>query len=317
MTGWRLVSDVGGSNVRFARSPGHHALGERRAYPLKDFADFHDALAAFLAETGGAAGCEGAAIGVAGPIDGNRATLTNAPWTIETGTIEALLGGAPARLVNDLQAVALALPHLGAGDLSPVGDVPRPATQRSAMVALNVGTGFGAAAIMPNGQGWITNPGEPGHMSLGARSAAELDLIGWAHSVEDVLSGRGIPRLYRHVATRLAGTDGPDLTGAEVFAGASADKAAAETVRIVSGLLGRVAGDLVLASAAWGGVYLCGSVVQGWAMAGGAAAAPDFRSAFEDKGPMSERMRHVYSGILTREDVALVGLTHLPVAAAL
>ena len=34
MRPWRLVADVGGSNVRFARAHQQHALGERRTYAL-------------------------------------------------------------------------------------------------------------------------------------------------------------------------------------------------------------------------------------------------------------------------------------------
>ena len=82
------------------------------AYPLTRHASFYDALHAFLDETKGPEGCTSAAIGVAGPVDGDSVKVTNAPWTITAGEVAELLGGAPTRLVNDLQAVALALPHL-------------------------------------------------------------------------------------------------------------------------------------------------------------------------------------------------------------
>ncbi|MGB0086484.1 MAG: ROK family protein [Rhodomicrobiaceae bacterium] len=309
MTPWRLVADVGGSNVRFARSPASHALDTRHSYALNDYPSFCGALAAYLDETCGRDGCASAAVGVAGPVDDGRVKLTNAPWTVEASEIGAMLGGAPVRLVNDLEAVALALPHLETGELSAIGDTPRQFPPRSTMIAVNVGTGFGGATAIPAGSGWVTNPGEPGHMSLGARDAGELDLIAFAGSVEDVLSGRGVAPLYGRIAKRTGREAAGGVGGAEIFARAAEDDIAAETVRRFSALLGRIAGDLVLAAAAWGGVYLCGSVASGWAAAGGARY---FRAAFEDKGAMTERMRHVYSGIITRDDVALVGLTHLP-----
>ena len=87
MRPWRLVADVGGSNVRFARAHQQHALGERSAYPLSTYASFYDALTAFLDETKGAEGCASAAIGVAGPIDGDSVKVTNAPWTIKAGEV--------------------------------------------------------------------------------------------------------------------------------------------------------------------------------------------------------------------------------------
>ncbi len=308
MTPWRLVADIGGSNIRFARSPSSHLLSARRACTLSSCTSFHGALAAYLEETGGPAGCGSAVIGVAGPVDGDHVKLTNAEWTIHAGEIGTLIGGAPVRLVNDLEAVALALPYLEPGELAPIGDTPRLPEPRSTMIAVNVGTGFGGATTLQAAGVWITNPGEPGHMALGARDDDELALLGLPASVEDVLSGRGVAPLYRRIA-EAAGRPVPHgLDGAHVFARAGEDETAAETVRRFSAVLGRIAGDLVLASAAWGGAYLCGSVVNGWAAAGGGRY---FRAAFEDKGAMSERMKYVYSGILTRDDIALIGLSHL------
>lgn len=309
MTGWRLVGDVGGSNVRFAQAA-DGALARRRSYAVSDHASFYDALRRYRDETGGGEGCHSCGIGVAGPVDDGRVKLTNAPWVIEAGEVAALLG-APCELVNDLQAVALALPFLGGEDLSPIGGAPRVPAPGRTMLAVNIGTGFGAAAAIPFRGGWVACASEPGHMTLGAADAGELALIEGFESVEHLLSGRGVVELYARLARRRGGA-AEMAQSAAIFAGASADQAAAETTRHVSALLGRIAGDLVLAAGAWGGVYLCGSVAQGWAAA--ADPAP-FRAAFERKGAMSARMRGVYSGLILREDVALFGLTHLPIAA--
>ena len=50
-----------------------------------------------------------------------------------------------------------------------------------------------------------------------------------------------------------------------MFALAAGDAAAARTVEMFTAVLGRIAGDLTLATCAWGGVYLCGSVATAWA----------------------------------------------------
>ena len=310
MRPWRLVADVGGSNVRFARAQQQHALGERRSFPLTRHASFYDALHAFLDETKGPEGCTSAAIGVAGPVDGDSVKVTNAPWTITAGEVAELLGGAPTRLVNDLQAVALALPHLADNEIISIGAARRSDRLRQTMIAVNVGTGFGAAAAIPAGAGWVTNPGEPGHMTLGALDTAQLELLRDAGSVEEVLSGRGVARLYRCIGERLGASVDASLDAAQIFNLAQQDTTASETLRVFSILLGRVAGDLALAAAGWGGVYLCGSVVNGWAAAGGAER---FRAPFEAKGPMRGLMENVYTGVLTRDDTALLGLAHLPI----
>ncbi|NJM34862.1 MAG: ROK family protein [Rhodomicrobium sp.] len=310
MTSWRLVADVGGSNVRFARSEAPRRLEGWRSYPLRDHESFYSALTVFLDESGGARGCASAAIGVAGPVDDGRVKLTNAPWTIEAAEVCKLLDGAPARLVNDLQAVAYMLPFLADEELIPIGQARRSLAPPRNMLAVNVGTGFGAALAIPAEGGWIANPGEPGHMSLGVVDKADLGLLEKPRSVEDLLSGRGLPLLYNTLAHHAGRPAVPDIGGARIFASAGEDPVAAETVRHFSRLLGRIAGDLALAMAAWGGVYLCGSVVNGWAAAGGTA---HFREPFEAKSIMAERMRGVYSGIITRDDAALIGLTYLPV----
>jgi glucokinase len=307
VTSWRLVADVGGSNVRFAKSTGGGELAERRSFALKDFPSFYAGMETYLGDTGGMGGCSGAAVGVAGPVDGGYVRLTNADWTIQTTDVQRLLDGAPSHVINDLEAVALALPHLHDGDLRAVGPAERQRGARRTMLALNVGTGFGAAAIVPAGQDWAPVPGEPGHMSLGAIDAAQLDMLNGARSVEDVLSGRGVLHLYRSIAQRM-GQSGDGLPASEIFARAGDDRVAAETLRQFSILFGRVAGDLAVATGAWGGVYLCGSVVNGWLNAGGGNF---FRDPFEDKGPMSPRMRNVYSGLISCADVGLVGLSFL------
>jgi glucokinase len=308
VTGWRLVGDVGGSNARFARASGS-TLHARRCYSVRNYPSFYDALGHYLEETGGAEGCHSAAFGVAGPVDAGRVKLTNAPWTIDAKEATRLVGGAPAGVVNDLQAVALALPYLGEQDLAPLGTAVRSDAKRT-MLALNVGTGFGAASVVPAGEGWVSSGSEPGHMALGALDADQLRVVEPGTTVEDLMSGRGVRTLYRRLAARKGVAANESWTSADIFQNASADPIASETVHCFSKLLGRVAGDLVLASGAWGGVYLCGSVVDGWAEV---ADIAEFREPFERKGLMSERMRGVYSGIIKPDEVPLIGLTHLNV----
>ncbi len=315
MSGFRILADVGGSNVRFSRSYAPGELSALRTYSAAEFPSFYDALGAYLDETGGPVGCSAVAMGVAGPVDDGAVELTNSPWTIEAARIETMMSaGGSVSLVNDLQAVALALPHLGAEDLSPIGEAKRDPAHGRTMLALNVGTGFGAAAAVWTGRRWIALAGESGHMTLGARSERELILFQDADSIEDRLSGRGVPALHAGLSA-LAGRPGEEEANcAEIFARAGADPLADELIALFSRLLGRVAGDLALAAAAWGGVYLCGGVVKGWAAAGGGAG---FRDEFEAKGLMSRRMANVYSGVVIRSEVALFGLSHLPPADAM
>ena len=227
------------------------------------------------------------------------------------GAIGDALSGVPAELLNDLQTVAAALPHLKPKDLRAIGPAPRAADART-MLALNVGTGFGAATAVPVRSGWISLGCEPGHMALGAVDAEQLRVLEAIPTVEEALSGRGVLALYRHIAARRGAPMPEGKSGADIFTSAARDPIAAETAEVFSRLLGRVAGDLVLATGAWGGVYLCGSVVLGWAKVGDLGV---FRETFESKGPMTELMRGIYSGIIERDDINLFGLAVLGIGA--
>lgn len=177
------------------------------------------------------------------------------------------------------------------------------------MVAVNVGTGFGAATAIPASDGWNACPSEAGHISLAGADAEEAKLLAALSpdrtaTLEDVLSGAGVGALYAWFS------GGEPIASDAVFARAQDDPAAARTVEMLSRLLGRASGDLVLATAAWGGAFLLGGVVSGWYPLCDHEA---FRAAFEDKGKMRARMAGVFSGVVTREDVALLGLAKAPI----
>lgn len=306
MAGWRLVADVGGTHVRFARAVEGGRLVDRVERDVAGYAEFGDALRAYLGAVGGSDTCADASIAAAGPVGRDELRLTNGAWTIRRAEVSAMLGGAPVRLFNDLQAAALGIPWLEPADLLPVL-TPGATAPEGARLAVNVGTGFGAAALVPAPGGWASLAAEPGHMTFGATTATELALRTEARppflSVEDALSGGGLVDLCRHFAG--AGAEATAETSHEVLARAPDDPAAGRAVETFTGLLGRVAGDLVLAAGAWGGVYLFGGVVEGWHAT---ADTAHFAGHFTDKGKMSERMAAVPVHVVTNEAAPLIGL---------
>lgn len=316
MTGWRLVADVGGSNARFAKATDEHQLYEKRCLQVADHESFYLALKTYLDLTGGLRGCHSAAIAAAGPVDGTRVQLTNAAWSIDSTQVSPIIDGAPAGLVNDLRAVALALPHLTEADVKPLRGGPQTPMLGQTRLAFNVGTGCGGAAAIPvvsssNSHApetqWVAAPGEPGHMSL---IDPDLGRCGFNEgtTVEDILSGRGVMALYRAIAQNRGLPFDADATAAEIFLRCTRDDSCAETVKLFSKLLGRVVGDAALTTAAWGGAFLTGSVINGWE---NVCQHEDFRESFDSKGLLSGRMQNIFVGIITQEDVALLGLSHL------
>jgi glucokinase len=228
-----------------------------------------DAITGFLKDRPAPHSC---AIAAAGPVENNAVQLTNAAWHIDGAALSARLG-CPVRILNDLAGVACALPHLGPDDLITL----RAGRTRSDMplLAVNVGTGFGASVAIPVAGGWHPLATEPGHLSMPDAPSGE---------VEDILSGRG------HAALRE--TD--------------------DNARIrFSALLGRVVRDLVLATGAWGGVHFCGGVLSTWEENVDTAA---FLTAFDRPGRMAPRLATVPLHRIMHPHPALLGLSRVAVA---
>ena len=308
MTGWRLVADVGGTNVRFARADKFGCLENVLSLPSNAYTSFTHALRSYLEQAGAPPNWNACAIGAAGPVDGSKVTLTNrASWSISADEVSTTLAGAPVTIVNDLEAVAAALPHLHKNEVTCLRGPELLSPPQAPMIAINVGTGFGAAVISVDKHTgtWTTHASEAGHMTLAAATLEEMDLLGVsqsANSLESFLSGSGVCRLYQH----LSGNTNA-ITAAEIFARAG-DPQADKVVQITTSVLARVTGDLVLATGAWGGVFFCGSVATGWACLADQSA---FRLVFENKDAMRLRMQNVPTGLIVRHDVALFGLAKL------
>ncbi len=305
MTGWRLISDVGGTNVRFARARSEKDVSEIRIYPVSSFPSFSLAARLYLDKTGGRDGCTGAAIGAAGLVAFGKVRLTNASWDISEAEVSSELG-LPCRLINDVEAVAFSLPALSNSGFAALGALaPNLAAIQRVLVA-NIGTGFGAATLIRTAAGWASCPSEAGHMSLTIPDWGDKTLPRKFISVEDALSGRGLRDLHDAISSAA-----PPGSAADIFTQANADPhcPAAAAVRLFTQITGSVLGNLVLAVAAWDGVFLCGSVARGLTQVADLAT---LRQAFEGAGRMSTWMKRVPIALLTDEHPALTGLASLP-----
>lgn len=300
----RLVADVGGTNVRFARAAANGQLSCESSHPVAAFSSFAAVLDHYLATTGGAAGITSCAIGVAGPADGDTIALTNYPWTVSASDCSRRMPHSRIAVINDVEAVAVALPHLRPADVMSLGTVDG-ATDPRTLLAVNVGTGFGSAVALQRGSRWWTLSTEAGHMTLTGGKSDRVDATRLPSSVEEALSGEGVVSAYDGRLGRQS-----HIGAAEIFQRVRADPIAAEVANGMTQLMGDIVGDLVLATGAWDGAYLCGSVAAGWASIANHAT---FRSAFENKGKMQQRLRQVPTAVITRDHVALLGLAMLSI----
>jgi glucokinase len=302
-----LVGDVGGTNARFALSDDRGKVRDMESFRVAAFATCEDAVRAYIGTLGKRAptSFRGASFAAAGPVAENGTiTLTNAPWHLAPDNLRDAIGGGAVRLFNDLEAVALALPHLPPTDYSDIGP-PIADPLSGNLLALNVGTGLGAAyAVTIQGE-WTAVASEAGHMTFSARTPQEISLLASADSFEDLLSGPGLSRLTSAILQASPTNSGASTS--DIFKPDVQDPGIRDTCLVFTDLLARLAGDLVLAGGAWGGVYLTGSVVSAWAKS---ANTKEFRRIFAAKGKMQSRMQHVPTRLITATTPALFGLSY-------
>lgn len=165
-----LVGDIGGTHSRWARFEG--TLGPVTVTSTASAATLSEAVDGLL---GDAKAC---GVAVAGPIADRGVRLTNANWEGHEDDLDV-----PVALVNDLEAVALAVPELTDADVawwctkSAIG---------ARVLCLGIGTGFGGA-VWADGR---AHPMEPGHESLGYFEPLDREV-----TVEEVVSGLAIRQL--------------------------------------------------------------------------------------------------------------------------
>ena len=204
-----LAVDLGGTHLRCARvDPGGVVL-DRREIPTPHDGTGPAALVALLADTGNAAPCRSAVIGLPGRVDYANGRLEHAPnlgpgWI--TGLTTAALGpavGLPVALANDADLAAVGEAYFGAG--RGFDDV--------AYVTLS--TGVGAGVVLG------------GRLVHGRRSLAEI-----GHSI--IAMGRA-PATLEELASgsalgRAAAAAGLGPLGSDVVAALQAGNPAAEPI---------------------------------------------------------------------------------------
>lgn len=281
----RLLGDVGGTHVRFGWQAAAGAPPEAvHTLRCREHAGLAEAARHYL--DGRALGAPAAAgFGVAAPIHGDRVALVNHPWTLSIRGLQRELGVGLLRVINDFEALALALPVLEGGELHAIGGGS--ADPGAARAVIGPGTGLGMAGLMPCGRRAVT--GEGGHATLAPLDDRDAAIIGrlrqrYGHvSAERVLSGPGLVNLYETVCA-LDEVKADELQPPEVIArGLDGSDAACRTaLDLFCGFLGSAAGNLALTLGARGGVYIGGGIAP--RLGPGFLARSRFRERFEAKG---------------------------------
>lgn len=308
-----LIGDIGATNARFALLENGKPQAVKVLH-VDDFPTLRAAIDSYLADAAPSAAPRRAALAVAGPVTGDRFSLTNNHWSFSIEELKGGLGLDRLELVNDFAALALAAPRFGPQDRRQVGDGN--AVSDAPIAVIGPGTGLGVASVVParcDGKTrWVPLPGEGGHATLptvGEREMAIVEFLygsGYDHvSAERLVCGEGLVNLCRAIAA-LDGKRSEDLTPPDVTdRAAHGDAVAHEAVAIFCAMLGTVAGNLALTVGARGGVYVAGGIVP---KLGQIFDRSDFRRRFVSKGRMQRYVETIPTFVVTNELPAFIGL---------
>lgn len=319
-----LAGDIGGTKTilaLFSEENGpHHPLVMTR-FVCESYPSLEAIVQKFLASNSAilsAVKISAACFGIAGPIRKRRVQVTNLPWIVDADSLETVVGS-HVTLLNDLEAIANAIPHLTEEDVVQLRAGQAEDKKPIAIVA--PGTGLGEAYLVWDGDSYIALPSEGGHKDYAPGSALELELLHFLQSrmrhvsYERVCSGIGIPNLYDFfkesgrypepdwLAEALANAEDktPVIFDGAKEKGVPICKAALE---LFITILGSESGNLVLQLLATGGVYLAGGIpprILSELQAG------TFEDAFLRKGRFVKLLDPVPVYVVTEPHAALYG----------
>jgi len=312
-----LAGDVGGTKTLlglFERASPRPRLVEFHTYLTHQFTSFAAILDAFAHDLGAPLVVDAATAGVAGPVVGGGARLTNIAWDVDTAQIAAHVKTARVRLLNDLEAMALGAGVLGADEMIALQHGMPRADGNAVVIA--AGTGLGQAYLHRIDGRLTTMASEGGHADFAARTDREValvrmlrDLYGRAE-VEDVLSGPGLLNLHRftHDGHACDAVDGIDASEAPArvtqWALEGACTACAEALSMFVEAYGAEAGNLALRGVATSGVFVGGGIAPKILPA---LQDGRFIEAFRAKGTMSALVARMPVNVILSQEVGLLG----------
>ena len=112
-----LLVDAGGTHVRFAIGRPMVVRKTSGVLPTPGYRRLEDAATAYLNQLGSPA-LDGAVVAIAGLVEGDRLGLTNGSWEFSREELRNHLGVGTLLILNDVEALALALPTCSARRIS-------------------------------------------------------------------------------------------------------------------------------------------------------------------------------------------------------
>jgi glucokinase len=316
-----IAGDIGGTKTDlgiYSLASGPHAPLAQTQVHSADYPSLQAMVREFLAQV--KMSVDVASFDVAGPVINGYVKTTNLPWVMDESTLASDLNLRAAHLMNDLEAVARAVPALRAEDVITINKGEPVANGPIAIIA--PGTGLGESFLTWDGSQYVAHGSEGGHSDFAPTDERQLRLLHYllprfGHvGVERVCSGIGVPNIYEFLRDVENIPERPEvaqlIASAKDHTKAIVDAAfepqhpsdlCQATVGLLASILASEAGNLALKVLATGGVSLAGGVALHLVKL---LQKPQFMETFTRKGRFKDLMERMPIHIITTQ-AALVG----------
>ena len=312
-----LAGDIGGTKTLlglFDALPARPCALAVHSFSTLDYPDLPSMIAAFFTTADvSRADVDRACFGVAGPVIGESAELTNVPWRVDAVRVAKTFSLSHVRLLNDLQAMAHSITVLHEDELRVLQQGEPLRGGNIALIA--AGTGLGEALLHNVDGRFVPSASEGGHADFSARTEREIAVLRALTErygrveVERVVSGRGLSNLHRvvHAAPCKAGIDPDDLESPAAISAAAIERrcsACVEALDIFVEAYGAEAGNLALRSVATGGVFVGGGIAP--KILPQLESGP-FMASFRAKTPLEPMLSAMPVKVILNAEAGLLG----------
>jgi glucokinase len=315
-----LAGDIGGTSVKLAllkHESGNLKQIKECSFNSKDYPGLEPILLEFFENR--KISVDQACLGVAGPVENGKCTVTNLQWIVKVGSLKKILEIDNVWLINDLAAMACSIPFLQKSELEILQQGDGDTSDRVAVIA--AGTGLGQAFLIPDSTDrYLVIDSEGGHCDFPFNDGIERDLLHFLQSqfgrvsIERVLSGNGLSQIYQFLKKNHS-IDEPEWLSHElkendqgsvitIYGLNGKSETCKKALDLFISFYGRVAGNLALQFRAKGGVYIGGGIAPKIISK---LKSGNFMESFLSKGRFQNFMKTIPVKVIMNEKASLLG----------
>jgi len=314
-----LAVDIGGTKTLLELSSLQGEVIVEQKFDSQQYESFDLLLSEFFAqEEMSKHTVVSACFGVAGPVVGKQAIVTNLPWTLDADELAQQFSIEHVHLCNDFEAVGYGIACLKDDEILVLQQgEPDLSTPRA---VIGAGTGLGQALMFPEKDGWKVVATEGGNVDFAPTDQKQILLLEhmlqrFDHvSYERIVSGVGLVTIYEFLRGYEQRDEDPDLRQAMVngdpaaaisqFALKQGNELAIEALDMFIKIYGAQAGNLALSVIPMAGLYIAGGIaaknIECFQEAG-------FLDAFQAKGKMRHLVEKIPVYVILQPKVGLLG----------